>query len=132
MSRFLALGVVAGLLATQTMACSGTYRVVKKTSSGGELALVGPPESAREKANGYMQSQCAQGFDIVEEGEAVVGSTTTARTSDGGKNIFGRPTQTTSADSTDKREWRIKFQCKGAAAAPASAANGVREVVIVF
>jgi hypothetical protein len=110
------------------VACSGTYRVVKKTQSGGEVALVGPQESAREKADEYMQSQCPTGFDIVEEGEAVVGSTTTARTTDGGKNLFGQKTATTSAESTDKREWRIKYQCKNTPPAEAR----VHELIIVF
>jgi len=123
MSKYLIL-----LTSLALFACSGTYRVVKKTQSGGEVALVGPQESAREKADEYMRSQCPTGFDIVEEGEAVVGSTTTARTTDNGKNIFGQKTATTSADSTDKREWRIKYQCKNAAPAEAR----VRELVILF
>jgi hypothetical protein len=110
------------------VACSGTYRVVRKTTSGGEVALVGPQESAREKADEYMRGQCPTGFDVVEEGEAVVGSTTTARTADGGKNLFGQPTSTTHADSTDKREWRIKYQCKNT---PPAAAQ-IHELVIVF
>jgi hypothetical protein len=123
MSKFLIVFAALALAA-----CSGSYRVVKKTQAGGEVALVGPQESAREKADEYMRTQCPAGFDIVEEGEAVVGSTTTARTADGGKNIFGQKTSTTTADSTDKREWRIKYQCKNAAPAEAR----VRELVILF
>jgi hypothetical protein len=103
---FLCAALVAG--------CS-SYRVVKITPNGGEVALQGSQESAREKAAEYMSSRCPQGYDIVEEGEAVVGQDLQART---GPGLFGA---TTYGSTSDRREWRIRYQCKGTQPAPAAA-----------
>lgn len=110
-SSFSAIACVLALTSIALGGC-GTYRVVKKTPNGGEVALQGSPEKAREAAAEYMSAQCPQGYDIVEEGEAVVGSETTARTQK--EKVFGVPTTSTTAETTDKREWRLKYQCKGA------------------
>lgn len=54
--------------------CSlGSYSVVQKTQTGGEVALLGARDEAQEKANAYMELVCPKGFTILEEGEAVVG-----------------------------------------------------------
>lgn len=67
----------------------GSIRVVHEANSGGTVALQGPHDSARSKAEEYMRSQCEQGWEIVEEGEALA--------SDG-----------------VSREWRITYACVGA------------------
>ncbi|HEU4406107.1 MAG TPA: hypothetical protein VFS43_12635 [Polyangiaceae bacterium] len=125
--------------------CSG-IRVVKRTPSGGELALVGAREGAQQKANEYMAGQCPGGYDVLEEGEAVVGQETST-TSRPTRGLFGDRQVQSNSVSEDKREWRVKYQCKGAeppaapAAAPAdpaapalktSRAGAVREVVVTF
>ncbi len=133
----LLLGLV--VMASTTVACSGTYRVVKKTGTGGVVALQGPQESAHQAANQYMASQCPSGVDILEEGEAVIGADTAATTRPG---FFG---SNTSASTTEKREWRITYQCKGTGPAPTAPAaptaptatpptpvGQVRTVIITF
>jgi hypothetical protein len=140
-SSFLALAL-ASSFSLASIGC-GTYRVVKKTQNGGEVALEGVQSQAREKAEQYMASQCPTGYDIVEEGEAVVGSESTSETT-GARTIFGQPAARTTTSSNDKREWRIQFKCRDArtdvGGAPASgpmgpqarARDGVREVIVRF
>jgi hypothetical protein len=117
---FASLSALAFALVFAT-GCSG-IRVVHRTSGGGIVALKGPQEGAREKAEAYMNSQCGRGFEIVEEGEAVVGQETTATT----RGTFIGPV--TTATSTDTREWRITYKCKDADAANA----GTKSVFITF
>jgi hypothetical protein len=121
-----------------------TIRVVKRTPAGGELALIGARDEAQQKANEYMDRQCPAGYDVLEEGEAVVGQnmSTTSRPTRG---LFGDKQVQSNSVSEDKREWRVKYQCKGvegpeapsaAPAAPAPLKTGragaVREVVVTF
>ncbi len=102
-------------------------RVVKKTQTGGEVALLGSREGAQEKANEYMARHCPAGYDVLEEGEAVVGqnATTTTRPT---KGLFGGKQLQSDSSTEDKREWRVKYQCKGAespsARGPAGAPGG--------
>src|SRR5215813_3697519 len=121
---------VASVLALSTLALSGcgTYRVVRRTPSGGEVALQGSEEKAREAAAEYMASQCPQGYDIVEEGEAVIGSETVASTRK--DRVFGVPVQSTKAETTDKHEWRLKYQCKGTS--QVGKLGSIHELVIRF
>jgi hypothetical protein len=129
----LAVGSV-GILVTLE-GCSG-YRVVQvHPGKDGIVALLGDRDAAREKATGYMNEQCPGGFDIVEEGEAVTGQTTNANSqSQGGQTIFGPAVNTnTQATTRNTTEWRIRYQCKGAAAAPgggpAPAASGAQSKI---
>lgn len=123
MKSAVALAIVAVVCAS---GCSlGNYRVVKKTQSGGEIALLGVRDEAQEKANAYMASVCAKGFTILEEGEAVVGTTGEARTGRGAFNTVSTQTET-----HDKTEWRIKYQCKDAPDAKASGA--IHELTVRF
>lgn len=87
--------------------CS-SIRVVQKTPDGGVVALQGVQSGAREKADEYMRGQCGGEYAVVEEGEAVVGSDTTARKT---STFLGPATQ---SHSTDRTEWRISFKCKNA------------------
>lgn len=109
-------------------ACGG-IRVVKKTQTGGELALLGSQEKAREEATKYMTAQCPSGFDILEEGEAVVGSTSSSNAQQT-TSWTGRPAVATTTSTEDKREWRIKYQCKGSAGEQKSAS--IHELVVRF
>ncbi len=143
---FLLLGAfsVFGTLA----ACSpyGDIRVVKTAKSGGEMALVGQRELARQKADAEMARNCgANNFDVLEEGETVVGQvehSSGSQSTSNTRTLFGRPATSTSGSSTtettQKTEWRLKYVCKGAEPAPTEKAstpgNGakIREVVVVF
>jgi predicted component of type VI protein secretion system len=86
--------------------CS-SIRVVKKMPDGGVVALQGAQDGAREKADEYMRSQCNGAYEVLEEGEAVIGSDTTVRQ----QQTFLGPA--TTARSTDRSEWRITYKCKG-------------------
>ena len=112
--------VCALTIAALGLAACGNYRVVRRTPNGGEVALEGDQGKAREKAEEYMRGQCPSGYDVLEEGEAVVGQEMTGNTHE--QKVFGLPVQTTSASTQDKREWRVKYQCKGTT--PTPAANG--------
>ena len=67
--------------------CAGSIHVVEDAKSGGTVALHGPEEKAREKAEEHMKARCPGGYEIVEQGEASI------------------------EDGT--REWRITYACKG-------------------
>jgi len=104
----------------------GNARVVRETKSGGEIALEGMRDEAQKKADAVMASKCPSGFEVDEQGEAVVGSTTDSQTQAGSRSgfTFGRPTSNTQSSSRDATEWRIKYHCKGAEPELAAPANG--------
>lgn len=146
--RSLVIGSFAIAAAGMLSGCSA-IRVVRASKSGGEIALLGDREQAMEKARVEMANTCGgpANYDIVEEGETVIGThTTTSEQTEAGRTWTGAPaTRTTAAqDTTQKTEWRVKYACKGAppdpAAAPAPApapapmpqARVIHEVVVVF
>jgi hypothetical protein len=116
--------VIAGTL----VACApqGSYREVKVAQGGGELALEGDRALAHQKADDYMKSKCQAGYNVLEEGEVSVGTdTTTSQGSSSGVRAHGFSigTRNQAKSSTrDATEWRVKYQCKDAAPAPAAAA----------
>jgi hypothetical protein len=118
--RTLVLVGLLGLGAAFAIGC-GNYRVVKKSQEGGIVALVGDQNEARKKADDYMTGTCGGPYDIVEEGEAVVGETNTAES-----RPTGYGTTRTTGQSTQKTEWRLTYKCRGkggpAVAPPASGA----------
>lgn len=68
--------------------CAGSIHVVEDAKIGGTVALHGPEDNAREKAEQHMKTRCPGGYEIVEQGEA--------NGEDG------------------SHEWRITYVCKGA------------------
>ena len=104
--------------------CSG-IRVVKASKAGGEIALLGNREEAMTKATMEMNRMCGpSGFNIVEEGETVIGthSTSSGQTT-AGHTFFGAPATRSSGttDTIEKTEWRVKYTCNGAAQPPTPA-----------
>jgi hypothetical protein len=105
----------------------GNIRVVKTSKAGGEIALLGSRDEAREMANAEMARNCGgNNYEVLEEGETVVGQveqTSGSQTNTAGRTWYGAPaTQTTGSSTTttsQRTEWRLKYQCKGAAPAPA-------------
>jgi hypothetical protein len=100
--------------------CSA-IRVVKLTQEGGEIALLGDRDDAMEKAEREMARQCGGpgSFEVVEQGEVVVGqvtqtqgSTSTQKGKHGSSTGYSSGTATT----TDQTEWRVLFQCRTAEA----------------
>jgi len=137
-SSIIATALIAA--AASLSGCSG-IRVVKASKAGGEIALLGNREEAMTKASMEMNRMCGPaGFEIVEEGEAVIGTQSTSNgQSTAGQTFFGAPTVRTSGttDTVQKTEWRVKYTCKGVAqpAAPAPApmpGAKIHELVVRF
>jgi hypothetical protein len=77
------LSLLAGLLGLTLAACGG-IRVVDKTPSGGTVALEGSYDTAREKAEEFMRSECPQGYRILDEDRSIA----------------------------QRIEWRLRYECK--------------------
>jgi hypothetical protein len=126
---------VAILVLPTLVACNTQWiREVRRTPAGGEVALVRQSEDAQAQAQQLMAARCPQGYDILEEGETVVGQNVSANTVQRPTIFFG-PVVSTTQSSEDRREWRIKYQCKGAPQAPATqpavvGARATHEIVI--
>lgn len=119
--------LIASFFAVSLMALNGcaAIRVVQRTPTGGVVALEGDQEKAHEKAAEYMASQCPEGYQIVEEGEAVIGTQTTEQSRR--ERVWGVPVKETRSETTDKREWRVKYQCNSA-----KQTAEVQQVVVAF
>jgi hypothetical protein len=129
------VGVAVPLLAC---AASGSYRVVMREQTGGELALDGDQAKAMEQASIAMQQHCGGPgtYSVVREGQVAVGEVTQTQ---GGSNTGstyrrGMGSSSTSYGSTQTTqqltEYHIWYQCGAApavvaqpAAAPAADPN---------
>jgi hypothetical protein len=107
MSRSWLVLVGISVAVAAAVGCGG-YRVVKKTPEGGIVALKGDQTEARQKADEYMTSTCGGPYDIVEEGEAVIGETNSSETR---ATSYG--TMRSTGQSTQKTEWRLTYKCRG-------------------
>jgi hypothetical protein len=110
--------------------CNPSYiREVRRTQTGGEIALTNSDSYslpfAQEQAKQAMTARCPMGYDVLEEGEVVVGQQTSATTTEQKGGIFTGPSQTTTATTANRNEWHIKYQCKVAPAAPAAPGSAV-------
>lgn len=110
--------VCVSLLALSMVACSSA-RVVHDTRTGGTVALRGPRDDAREKADLLMRDKCPSGFSIVEQGEVPYGESSWSSTSFNGSGRHSLGSAFTQTSTTQKTEWQIVFQCNGAQASAA-------------
>lgn len=94
----------------------GTSRVVRRTQTGGVLALEGERNKAMEHANQMMMQHCQGPYTIVEEGEHVVG-TDTAHSDESYVAEDGTVVNEGGESTREATEWRIRYVC-GANAAP--------------
>jgi hypothetical protein len=106
--------LLVSTLGALAVGCS-SVRVVKLSKQGGELALLGDREEAMEKAQAEMAAKCGgqDKFDIVEQGEVVVGEVSKSSTRSSSRR-GKRKTRGFSSSSTvtrDKTEWRVIFEC---------------------
>jgi hypothetical protein len=133
MSSFRLLVPAALLLAAAT-GCGSTARLVNGTPDGGVVAIPSNsnywPMKYRDDADKMMAQRCPNGYEIVSEGEVVVGQTATTnenvdhRTPTNSNSRY-RVDQTTTQMTTttsDKTEYRITFRAKPAAGTPTNAA----------
>ena len=115
MSRTRIIGFIFG---AALLAACGSARLVRQDQMGGTLALNGDQGKAMEDAHRKMAAHCGPGnYQIVSQGEEVIGTDTAARA-----DTYDQPdgTTTTAGSSTRQAtEWRVNYQCGGAAAGPA-------------
>lgn len=125
----LLLGAVALLVGCQAMPYKPYARKVKvKPRKGGIVALkVDHNDQDRAYAEKIMTKSCyGKGFDVLEEGEVVIGtqtsSTATKKEAEKGKRVgslWGIPLSTADKDQTtntssttvQKKEWQINYKC---------------------
>jgi hypothetical protein len=108
-SKHVMLGMVWSSLVV--LGCSNIRVVEVHPGQSGVVALLGLRDGARTKAEAYMQTQCPGGYDIVGEGEAVVGSRSQGSATAVGGNGFA--VGSSSSVSQNINEWRIQYRCKG-------------------
>ena len=106
-----------GFACAALLSACGTARYVSRTQTGGVIALVGDRNKAMEAANQDMAMHCGgpTSYQIVQEGEVVVGTTTTQQDhvhehANGNTTVVE---ETTTAPAT---EWHVTYQCAAAGA----------------
>ena len=107
------LGLV--IMTSCTTILQSHARVVKQQpGKGGVIAIptgFDGGDNARIEATGYMNENCKNQFEIVEEGEVVVGRDTRGDASKK-TTLFDRNNVHVHSTSTDITEWRITYKCK--------------------
>lgn len=101
-------------LALALSACGG-IRYVQRTQTGGTIALQGDPDKAMEKAREAMAQHCNGQYTVTQEGEAVIGqSTTTSAAADTREHRDNRGESTQASSRTvtqNETEWRVTYVC---------------------
>jgi hypothetical protein len=97
-------------------AACGSARLVRRTQTGGVIALQGDRQKAMEDAQRMMADHCRGPYTIVEEGEHVVG-TDTAGGSETYVDEYGNEYQEGGQSTREATEWRVHYEC-GAAQPP--------------
>jgi hypothetical protein len=115
------ISLFAGLFAIALSAC-GSARVVQRTQTGGTVALQGDRNKAMEDARQQMDGHCGpNNYQILSEGEVPIG-TDTGQRNDTVANNDGSVTQTGGTSTRTATEWRVSYQCGGAAPGPVAPA----------
>ena len=85
--------------------------MVKRTQTGGTLALEGDRNKAMQDAQAQMNAHCQGPYSVIEEGEAVVGTDTVA----GEDTAYGEggESKSSSASTRQATEYRITYACGG-------------------
>ena len=110
------LGLFGFACAAVLSAC-GTARYVSRSQYGGTIALEGDRNKAMEAANQDMAGHCGgpTTYQIVQEGEVVVGTYTTEQ-DDVHTHHNGSTTTVEETTTHPTTEWRVTYQCAGAPA----------------
>lgn len=122
--------IAATLAVPALLACTwGHAEVIRRDTQGGVLALQGARGAAWEDAETRMATHCGPGnYQVVAEEQVVVGQQTTttgsseaeAESEDEGEEATASERHSETTTTTDITEYRITYQCAGAAApAPA-------------
>lgn len=100
------------------LAACGSARVVQRTTYGGIVALEGDRGKAMEGAHREMANHCGPGnYQIVQEGEEVVGSNT-ASSDETYATHDGTVVNQGGSSTRQAVEWRVHYQCGGGGAPP--------------
>ena len=116
MKRLVSLSLLCAALA----AC-GHARLVSRTQDGGVFALEGDRQKAMEDAQGQMANLCRGPYQIIAEGEQVVG-TDSAQQNETYVTKDGTVVNEGGQSTRDATEWRVQYQCTGSTYAPAPVA----------
>jgi hypothetical protein len=113
--RLLALMILTSMTAVGLSGCMGSARVVQRNQMGGMLALEGWPDKSNQEAHAKMAAHCGPGnYTIVEESEAVIGSSTSG--SGEATSVAGVLLQTKSTKTQNTTEPRLSYICNSVAA----------------
>jgi hypothetical protein len=104
-----------GTLVLALAAC-GTARLISRDQTGGVIALDGDRGKAMEQASQMMTANCNGPYNIVSEGEQVIG-TDTSQEQQTYVTKDGRMINSGDKSTRNATEWRVKYAC-GAAAPP--------------
>lgn len=114
------LALLALSLVTLSLAACSSARIVHDTQTGGTVALRGPRDGAQEKATVLMRDKCPNGHTVVEQREVPYGESSWSSTSSqNSSSRSGGGSAFTNASTSQKTEWQITFQCRGAQASAA-------------
>jgi hypothetical protein len=141
MNSVLVVGAALFVVGCQTVPYQGNARDVKrKPGVGGTVAVpLNPRQEDRDRANEHMISNCGNGnYKVSEEGEVVIGETTSADTRNDYRqnnqvqtgSFLGMPIVSGDPGGTDShinstrsqlKEWQLTYECNTATTAPAPA-----------
>jgi hypothetical protein len=111
--------ISASLLAIALSAC-GHARLVSQTRTGGVYALEGDRNKAMEDAHGQMTAHCRGPYEIVSQGERVIG-TDTAQANETYVAEDGTLVNQGGQSTREATEWRVEYTCTAAAPPPGPA-----------
>ena len=107
------VGIFVALLGTLSGCASA--RFVSKSPDCGVVAIPCDsnrwPTYNRDKAEALIRSQCPDGYEVVHEEEAVIGSVSHTSVNDNG-SIHTAGSTSGTIDTTQKTEWRIHYRRK--------------------
>ena len=110
------LGSLVVLSLTGCFMIQGHAEMVKRDKSGGVLALKGDRDKAMADAKNQMSSNCPNGYQITGEEMAKVGEKTEGAEDTNYKKKGAE--KTTESVTQDVKEYRITYECNGAAPPP--------------
>jgi hypothetical protein len=126
------LSVGLAIASFGVLAACGSARVISRNQSGGVIELQGDRGKAMEQANQEMSAHCGpNNYQIVQEGEEVVGQDTVVQEDSNTNNRESRSGRHSSTDSSTTQTsstrnataWRVHYQCNGAGGPPPGPAD---------
>lgn len=112
---------LTSLFAATLLAGCIQYQLVERNEEGSTYRLMTPDHSIPPELQAEVQRSCGGGAKIVKEGEVPIGEVSNTNAS--ASQSFGVAYGSSTTDTTVKTEWRVTFQCNGAAATTAPATD---------